>query len=145
MDKKFISESLLSTFVTAITAGGLGAAVGYNHAKLGDGKEDEYMPHLGPVPADLGVVGGGFLVALLAQTMGSGSMTNTISRVGMATAAGGLAVFAVSSGQSAGEQLYDSMNGSGAIAPSAQRREFRGADGRFRAVAADEWPAERVA
>lgn len=138
MSKEFISESFLSLSATALTAGGIAAAVGYNQ-KAGK-SEDELMPHLGPVPADLGVAGAGVLGALAANSMMKGSNGRMVATALMGVAAGGAAVFAMSVGQGAGESLYDSMNGAGGvIAPSVKRREFRDAHGRFRS---DEWSDE---
>jgi hypothetical protein len=144
MKKEYITESLADTAAVTITAGVIAGFVGYREQS---GKpQEELMPHLGPVPMDLGI---GVLGHLIGFAWSGASGPSMATRVFNKIGDGGFAVFGVSAGQSAGASLYDSMKSKGGggrvpprpmpapggVAPGAApaSREYRGQDGRMRA------------
>lgn len=109
-----VTDGLAVAGGIAVSAGLLGAAVGYRHAA--GMSEDETMPHLGPVPADAIVMG----VGLLAGMAIPGKAGKFVFGLG----GGGEGVFVGTVGQSFGAMLHDKMassSGGGQAAPQLQQ------------------------
>lgn len=107
------TQTLADTLATTSAVAVISTAVGYNIAAKGPASEDLMPKLLGVAPLDMTIGLGGHLLGFLLP------VGDTYKRALHKAGDGGLSVLTMSAAQSAGEQLYQSMNGAGAMRPRA--------------------------